>query len=214
MERPSQDSGGNLPLPGDRDPVAVERTSEPRPQTVDLDPAAQKRSIAQVTSVLACVTAITLYVHLGAHRKAKPAASVVPAAALAAGEALPKAKMSQKLLRRGLRKWPLLKGLKAPPEIDQAAVALAEAELDAASRDRARADERASSSSTAARTGHEPGGRSTRPGRGSSLFWFATLQRGSPRLRPAADSCGESATRFRSSCRPSRSFRGRSRPRS
>ena len=103
----------------------------------------RERSIAQVTSVLACVTAITLYVHLGAHRKAKPAASVVPAAALAAGEALPKAKIEPEATAKGAAEVAAVERPEAPPEIDQAAVALAEAELDAASGERARADERA-----------------------------------------------------------------------
>ena len=142
MERPSQHSGGDLPRPGDRLPVEAERANESGPHAAGQDRAARRRSIAQVASVLACVTAITLYVHLGAPRKAKPAAPVVPPVALAAGEALPNAK-SEPAEPSAVAVAPAREEPQQPPEIDRAAVSEAEADLDAASRERARADERA-----------------------------------------------------------------------
>ncbi len=212
MERPSQHSGGDLPQPGDRLPVEAERTNESSPHAAQQDRAARRRSITQVASVLACVTAITLYVHLGARRKAKPAAPVVPAVALAAGKALPNAK-SEPAEASAVAVVPAREEPQPPPEIDRAAVAEAEAELDAASRERARADERAAAA--ARRLGQATGKAALDAARrGNSPFWFATRQLESPRPPLEADSCAESATRFKSSSRPCASFRGPSRLRS
>jgi len=105
-----------------------------------LDSGSRAGSIAQVVSVVLCVAAITAFVQLASNRKASqppaPVALNEPAAKLPA----PEEKTSEP------RPMALAEPTQAPapPQIDRAAVGQAEAELDAASRDRARADARAS----------------------------------------------------------------------
>ena len=106
-----------------------------------------------------CVVAITYYVHLGSHQKNKQQASVAPAPSLQLSSAEQKKQEVTPTLpspikgegfnepdspvEPGPTPVPVPAKAAEPPAIDQAAVAGAEAALDAASRDRARADDRA-----------------------------------------------------------------------
>jgi hypothetical protein len=95
-----------------------------------------------VISVVMCVGAITAYVQLGPRQKAPPSAHVLsepPVVTRAEEEKKEPATVAKaKPVPAPAPVEPV-----APPQIDRAAVALAEATLDAASRDRARADDRA-----------------------------------------------------------------------
>ena len=140
MNPERRDPHGDLPSPSAQTPVEVRRGLESRRPTAQPEPWVRGRSVAQVASVLFCVAAITLYVQLGGRRKAEPPSPVDARAGAAARPAPPSATTEpapQSEVKAALIEPP------APPEIDRAAVAQAEADLDAASRDRARADERA-----------------------------------------------------------------------
>ncbi len=93
-----------------------------------------------MVSVVFCVLAITGYIQLGSHGKLKQ-----PAVALPANGPETKTEPDPDPVTVARPAPEPAPEPKAPPEIDRAAVAQAEALLDAASRDRARADERASS---------------------------------------------------------------------
>ncbi len=142
MKPERRDSAGVRSGPGDRVPVEREPASQSRRRAHDQDSSVRGRSIAQVASVLACVAAITLYVQQGASRKVKPPAPASPAAASVVSA--PHKEKPDDV--PGPAAVVPVESPPAPKELDRAAVALAEAELDAASRDRARADERAAAS--------------------------------------------------------------------
>jgi hypothetical protein len=105
---------------------------------------ARNGSIVQVISIVLCVAAITAYVQIGARKKSGSHATALPDPAVAVKspekkiEPAPEAKVEPPPAPAPAE--PI-----APPEVDHAAVAQAEALLDAASRDRARADDRAAS---------------------------------------------------------------------
>ena len=144
MSPTERDSGARSVRPSAASGPRVPDVQDLRGQA--LDSSSRAGSIAQVLSVVICVAAITAFVHLGSRRKALQPAPVAvnePVAKLAGAR------------RENERAWPGGGGRTnclppAPPEIDRAAVAQAEAELDAASRDRARADERAGAMARAA----------------------------------------------------------------
>jgi hypothetical protein len=107
-----------------------------------MEPGARRRSIAQVASVVLCVVGITLYVELGSRQKNSPPAALVSEPPSQASSAEP-IKTDEPAPPAETPRAPEPAKVAEPPPIDQAAVASAEATLDAASRDRARADERA-----------------------------------------------------------------------
>ena len=134
---------------------------------------------------------LPLYVQLGARRKVKPQAPVVCGGRFRCHAPPHREKTERPCRARLPGRSPNLPP--APKEIDRAAVAQAEAELDAASRDRARADDRAAASAQASQPGRPARRPLTRRGRASWLSWCATRRRESPRRRPEAGSCGASA---------------------
>jgi hypothetical protein len=140
MKPERQDSGGDRSRPGDRRSVEGAAAGESRRRAISEEPSLRRHSIAQVASVVACVVAITLYVQLGNRGKGKPSAPAVPEA-VASVPSPPKEKKEPE--PGPVPSAAAVDSPAAPKEIDRAAVAQAEAELDAASRDRARADERA-----------------------------------------------------------------------
>ncbi len=96
------------------------------PETVDL-----RRSLGQLVSVLIGIVLVTVYIEIRSRRvtaapKDEPAVAAAPTPAKPAEEAAPEPEQPP-----------------PPPPIDRAAVTTAEGELDAASRDRARAEHRA-----------------------------------------------------------------------
>jgi hypothetical protein len=115
-----------------------------RPAGLAQEGKARAGSIAQVVSVVLCVAAITAYVQFGARRKADLEAKALPDPAPAT---TPPENKSEPVLEVKAKPDPAPAPVEpqAPPEIDRAAVAQAEGMLDAASRDRARADDRAAS---------------------------------------------------------------------
>jgi hypothetical protein len=141
MKPERRDSSGQLPGPDDRMPDEAQHAQDSRRRALGPEPSERRRSVAQVASVLVCVVAITVYVQLGARRKAKPPMPVVPAPGLAASSSPHEEKSDPAPPTEA--KPPAASSPPAPPAIDLAAVAQAQAELDAHSRDRARADERA-----------------------------------------------------------------------
>ncbi len=140
MRAERDDPGGNRSRPGDRRPVEGAAGGESQGRALFEEPSLRRHSIAQVASVLACVVAITLYVQLGNRGKGKPSAPAVPEAVAGVPSAL---KEKSEPEPGPVPSAAAVDPPAAPKEIDRAAVAQAEAELDAASRDRARADERA-----------------------------------------------------------------------
>jgi hypothetical protein len=140
MKLERQDSGGDRSRAGDQRSVEGAAAGESPGRALLEEPSPRGHSIAQVASVLACVVAITLYVQLGNGRKAKPLAPVAQEA-VASVPSPPKAPSETE--PDPVPSAATVEPPPAPKEIDRAAVAQAEAELDAASRDRARADERA-----------------------------------------------------------------------
>ena len=125
-------------------PVASVERSEARQDRGLPEGRARAGSIAQVISVVLCVAAITAYVQLGARPKARLKPQALPE--LAAG-ADASAKPAEPAPAPEAKATPAPAAAPieppAPPEIDRAAVAQAEALLDSASRDRARSDDRA-----------------------------------------------------------------------
>ena len=120
--------------------------SRPSGQTSAAEGKARAGSIAQVISIVLCVAAITAYVQLGPRRKAAPRAQVLPKPAVIA--TAPEDRSDPVITAKpnpALAPTPAPTPAEpvAPPQIDREAVAQAEALLDAASRDRARADDRA-----------------------------------------------------------------------
>ena len=135
MNPARRDYPDELSGPGDASPpVGAQSVAGPRQPASHSDSSARGNSVAQVASVLLCVVAITLYVQLGARRKAKPAPSVVTGAGLTVKADPPKAVSEPARLPEPK---PAPADPPAAPAIDEAAVAQAQAELDAASRDRA-----------------------------------------------------------------------------
>jgi hypothetical protein len=124
--------------PEERDSGAA--ASRPSGRTPAAERKARAGSIAQVISIVLCVAAITAYVLLGARRKAPPQAQVLPEPAVVAKAAEVK---SDPIFMAKPNPAPAPTQPVAPPQIDREAVSQAEALLDAASRDRARADDRA-----------------------------------------------------------------------
>ena len=98
---------------------------------------ARRRAIGQVVSVLVCVAAITAYVQLGSSQKARESRSVVSELGSVAKSARPEEPKKPVHVAIALPA-PVAAPVEppAPPQIDRAAVAQAEAALDAASRDR------------------------------------------------------------------------------
>jgi hypothetical protein len=122
--------------PGTRQPAPV-----PSVAYQASDTKARARSIGQVISVVLCVGAITAYVQLSARQKAAPRPQIVPEPLAIATK--PEKKEPATVPKAKPAPAPAPVAPAAPTEIDRAAVAEAEATLDAASRDRARADDRA-----------------------------------------------------------------------
>ena len=89
-----------------------------------------------------CVAAITVYVQLGARRKTVKPTAALPAASVDVAALSPKEKSAPEPVAVTKPAPAAPVEPVAPPQIDLAAVAEAEATLDAASRDRARADDR------------------------------------------------------------------------
>ena len=81
MKPERRHSSGQLPRPDDRTPDEAQHAQDSRRRALRPEPSERGRSVAQVASVLVCVVVITAYVQVGARRKAKPTAPVVPEAA-------------------------------------------------------------------------------------------------------------------------------------
>jgi len=112
-----------------------------RRQGLVSEPAARRRSIGQVASVVMCVAGITFYVQVGSHQRSKQPASVPSEPPVQVSSAQQKEPAPP--VATAPAPMPEPAKVAEPPVIDQAAVASAEAALDASSRDRARADDRA-----------------------------------------------------------------------
>jgi hypothetical protein len=148
MSLVEQNSGAGSSRSSGQTPVAAalpesrEQAAAPTMAHQATDAKARAGSIAQVISVVICVGAITAYVQLGARQKTAPRAQFLPEPTVAA--TAPEAKKEPSSVAKA-KPVPATAPIEpvAPPQIDRAAVADAEATLDAASRDRARADDRA-----------------------------------------------------------------------
>jgi hypothetical protein len=110
---------------------------------------ARRQAFGQLSSVVIIVLAISVYVQLAPRRNVTPA----PVAGVAAGPSAPAnadlADSTSETIAVAESEVKAVPPLPAPapaPELDRGAVSLAEGVLDAASRDRARADERAAES--------------------------------------------------------------------
>jgi hypothetical protein len=159
-----------------------------RPRVPVRAPAARRRAFAQLASVVLGIAAITCYVQIrSVHKSARgaPVSSIRPR--LSPPEPVivdePDAETETKAIveTKPNRVEPV-----PPPPIDRAALAEAEAALDAASRDRARADSRAAQLSLW--NSHVPANWPTS---------YVIRRPGSPRPRPAAGSCAASVRKSR-----------------
>ena len=141
--RPLRPSAGT-PIPvGSVERSEADQADPPKARSTALVAESRARygSVAQVISIVLCVAAITAYVQIGARKKSGSHAKALPDPAVAVKS--PEKKIEPTLEAKAEPPGPVEPI--APPEIDHAAVAQAEALLDAASRDRARADDRAAS---------------------------------------------------------------------
>jgi hypothetical protein len=108
---------------------------------------ARRRAFGQLSSVVIIVVAISVYVQLAPRRNVTPAPVAEVAAAPSAPANVDLADSTSETIAVAEAEVKAVPPVPAPaPELDRGAVALAEGVLDAASRDRARADERAAGS--------------------------------------------------------------------
>ena len=174
---------------------------------------ARRRAFGQLSSVVLIIAAISVYVHFAPKRTATktPPTVVAPFP--------PPRSMRKTLIRQ--RSRPEAESLPEPvaaepvpaPELDRAAVARAEEALDAASRDRARADHRAAESARKLTMASTQAALDASRARKLAFL----VRDPSTRIRrppPVAVSSAASATRSRKKCRLCGSFPARSRPRS